>query len=96
MEKIEFKTAQDLYNRVRPALLTKIHEMNTLGFRDIKEKDLWLYLVNNCWRSKKNLQLYEITNDILNENNNKIYEYVMKNKIEENNHNDNLKEESLL
>ena len=46
---IEFKSAEELYNRVEPALYSKRKEINKLGFKYVTEKDIWNYLVDNCW-----------------------------------------------
>ncbi len=80
-DNIEFRTKEELYNRVVPALSTKVSELRRMGFKYIKERDVWDYLVENEWRTKKNLELHNLINDILFIDNKKINEYVM-NKIE--------------
>ena len=44
---IEFKSAKELYDRVLPALYSKVKEVRNLGFKYITEKDIWNYLKIN-------------------------------------------------
>ena len=74
----EFKSVTDLYNRVKPALYSKLKEIHNLGFRSISERDIWNYLVYNNWKNRVNLELHELISDILYADNHKIYEYVVK------------------
>ncbi len=73
----EFKSLKELYNRVKPALYSKLKEIHNLGFTMISEKDIWNYLVINNWKNRINLELHEIISDILYADNYRIYEYVM-------------------
>ena len=73
----EFKSLKDLYNRVKPALYSKLKEIHNLGFTSISEIDIWNYLVTNNWKKRVNLELHEIISDILYADNYKIYEYVV-------------------
>lgn len=63
---MEFKTQQDLYNHVLPALRTKKNAMVRHGYSYIKEEDIWNYLKETKWIKGKNLSLYDLVNDILN------------------------------
>ena len=74
---IEFKSAKELYDRVLPALYSKVKEVRNLGFKYITEKDIWNYLVNNTWKTKRNLQLHDLISDILYADNYKLNDYVM-------------------
>lgn len=80
-EEIVFRNVEELYNRVLPALYSKRKEINSLGFKLVTEKDIWNYLVENEWKTKKNLELHDLINDIFYVDNIKINDYVMK-KIE--------------
>lgn len=60
----EFHSQEELFERVYPALRTKIFEFQKLGF-DFLEEDLWDYLRNGKWKSGKDLTLYDIVDDIL-------------------------------
>ena len=75
----EFKSLKELYDRVRPALYSKLKEIKRLGFSVVEEKDIWNYLVDNSWKKKTNLELHEIISDILYVDNYRVYEYVMNN-----------------
>lgn len=74
---IEFKTVEELYSRLKPALYSKVVDLKRKGKDYIKEEDVWNYLVNNVWNSKRNLSLSEMTSDILNLEDNLIISYVM-------------------
>lgn len=90
MEKIEFKTVEELYKRVSPALYSKLKEIKRLGYTLVTEKDIWNYLVDNEWKNRTNLELYDLISDIMNADNYKINDYVvsklsrMKNKLDNN------------
>lgn len=74
---IEFKSAKELYDRVLPALYSKVKELRNLGFKYITEKDVWNYLVNSTWKTKRDLQLHDLISDILYADNYKLNDYVM-------------------
>lgn len=73
----EFKSVKELYNRVKPALYSKVKEIRNLGFTSINEKDVWNYLVANNWSNRVNLDLHDLISDILYADNYKIYEYTV-------------------
>ena len=77
-EKIEFKSLKELYERVKPALYSKLKETKRLGLKYVTETDIWNFLVENVWKSKENLELHELINDILYANNYELNEYAMK------------------
>ena len=74
--KLGFRTKEELYKRVLPALYSKIKEVRKLGFKFITEKDIWNYLVENEWKNRVNLELYDLINDILYVDNYKLNDYV--------------------
>lgn len=76
-ESIEFKTAKELYDRVLPALYSKVRELKSSGFKFVTEKDIWNYLVSNDWKTRKDLQLCDLINDILYADNYRINDFVM-------------------
>lgn len=76
-EDIKFKTLEELYSRLKPALYSKVIELQRKGKDYIKEEDIWNYLMENVWNTRKNLSLSEMTSDILNLEDNLIISYVM-------------------
>lgn len=72
----EFKTEAELYDRVKPALMTKKEEMKRNGFPYIEEEDIWNYLKEKKWVKEKGLSLYQMIDDILNSDSNFIDDYL--------------------
>ena len=58
-------TLEELYKRLKPALLTKKNELKRSGIEYIKEEDIWNYLIRNDWKKRENLTIAEMVNDIL-------------------------------
>lgn len=77
---IEFNDVKELYERLKPALNTKVTELKRNDLDYIKIEDIWNYLKDSRWSKANNLLLYQMVDDILNLNNNEIDEYV-KNEI---------------
>jgi hypothetical protein len=63
---VTFNSLEELYERIKPALITKKQEMKRNGFNYIKEEDIWNYLKEIKWKNTRNLSLYEMVNDVLN------------------------------
>lgn len=76
---IVFDNVFDLYNRIKPALKSKMKELKREKLDYIKEEDIWNYLIKTKWQSAKGLVLCDVVNDILNVENKKIDEYVKEN-----------------
>ena len=75
-EVIEFKNINELYKRVGPALYSKCVELRKLGMKHITGKDIWLYLIDNVSKDKKELELSDMVSDILFADRDAIDEYV--------------------
>lgn len=90
MEEIKFSSLEELYNRVRPALRSKLKELKELDKIYIKENDIFEYLTDYKWNDSVNLTLDQMVDDILYCDNEKLDEYCQKKIIKENY--DNLKE----
>ena len=73
---IEFNSIKELYDRVTPALNTKVTELKRNDLDYIKKDDIWNYLKNKKWSKANNLLLYQMVDDILNLDNQEIDEYV--------------------
>lgn len=83
MQEYNIKNLNELYNRIRPALYSKVQELYKLGYKIVNEKDIWDYLLNKEWKKRNDIDLTDIVNDILYLNNYEIYEHVL-NKIKGN------------
>jgi len=66
---LEFSSLKELYDRIKPALETKVAEMHRLGFTYIKCEDIWNFFKENKWKKASDLSLHEMINDILNTDN---------------------------
>ena len=75
---ITFNSLEELYRRVKPALMTKKEQMRRNGYVYIKEEDIWNYLKEVKWLDYKNLSLYQMTCDILDTDDMIIDEYLRK------------------
>ena len=73
---IEFNNVKELYERLIPALNTKVTELKRNDLDYIKIEDIWNYLKESKWIGANNLLLYQMVDDILNLDNNEIDEYV--------------------
>lgn len=76
LEDIKFNSLKELYERLLPALRSKIKELKVNGYNYIKEEDIWNYFKKVKWTNCKTLTLYDMVDDVLNIPNNKIDEYV--------------------
>lgn len=74
----EFSSLEELYKRVRPALKSKVDELQKYGNLSISEYDLWKCLIINKWRCGTGLMLSDIVDDILNTSFDEINSYYMK------------------
>ena len=66
MDNITFNSAKELYERLLPALKSKMKLLNKNGFSYIKEKDIWDALRNTKWQKTYGLELCDMVDDILN------------------------------
>lgn len=81
---MEFNSQKELYDRLKPALNTKMTELKENSYGYLKIEDIWNYLKESKWRSSHNLVLSEMVSDILNSDNELIDAY-FKDKINEKN-----------
>ncbi len=63
---IKFKSLQELYERILPALKSKTREIHKKGMDYIHEEDIWNYLKTYKWTSSRSLDLGDMVNDIFN------------------------------
>jgi len=75
MEEIVFKTQEELYKRILPALRSKRKMMKKDGYSSIKESDIWDYMRYICWSDSYGLELCDMVDGILNTDNKLIAQY---------------------
>lgn len=73
---VVFNSLEELYNRLKPALTTKVEEMHRSGLIYIKEEDVWNYLKEVKWKTAIDLNLYQMVSDVLNTENVLIDDYL--------------------
>ncbi len=61
---LEFKSIEELKNRVMPALRIRVRELKKEKY-SVDEDRLWEYFVR-IWQEKKNLTLADLVDDVLN------------------------------
>lgn len=62
---IEFRNVEELYNRIKPALYSKVKELNRMGINYVKEVDIWNYLSEHSWKESENLCLSSMVSNIM-------------------------------
>ena len=60
----EFQSIGELYQRVLPALRTKVHMLKKEGIYFVVEEDIWNILMDK-WKRGRGLTLFDIVDDIL-------------------------------
>lgn len=81
---LEFNSLEELYNRLRPALNTKMSDLEANGYGYLKPEDVWNYLKEKKWHGSHDLMLSDMVSDILNVDNVLVDDY-FKEKINEKN-----------
>ncbi|MBQ7140084.1 MAG: hypothetical protein IJO32_01115 [Bacilli bacterium] len=72
----KFKTIEDLYKTVFPALKSRKEDLHREKYVMVTEDDIWNYLVETNWIDSENLELSTIIDDILNVDGYKVSQYV--------------------
>ena len=75
MDDIKFTTLNELYNRLLPALNTRVKDLIREDLHYIKAEDIWNYLKETKWHKANNLSLHEMVGDILGCNKSDIDDY---------------------
>lgn len=76
MNDLQFNSLIDLYNRLKPALNSKVLELQRHGINYIQIEDIWEYLKKYKWQQSTSLQLSTMVDDILNTPNNYFVKYI--------------------
>lgn len=75
MEEIIFKSQEELYQRILPALRSKKKMLRKSGLKTINESDIWDCMRYNVWADSYGLELCDMVEDILHTDNLIIMEY---------------------
>ena len=73
---VSISSLTELYERLKPALISKKEEMKRLGYPYIKEEDIWNYLKETKWKMSVDLELYQMVSDIMNADNELVNDYL--------------------
>lgn len=75
MNEFRFRSLEELYQKLLPALYAKKCELLRHNINFIKEVDIWDYLKSFYWSKTSNLTLSDMVDDILSLSNQKLVEY---------------------
>lgn len=78
---IEFQNLKDLYDRLSPALSSKVADLKRNDYVDVDNRDVWNFLANTKWMYAKDLLLHQMVNDIFAADNEEIYQYKLNSRI---------------
>ena len=73
---VEFNSLQELYDRIKPALVTKQSDTKRDGYPYITIEDIWNFFKEVKWKKATDLELYDMVSDILNTDNGVIDNYL--------------------
>ncbi len=71
-----FSNLEELYNRVKPALKSKVKDLKRVGVNYVQIADVWNYLKSRIWNKTANLTLGDMVNDIMTVSNEELETYV--------------------
>ncbi len=77
----EFTSVLDLKAHIKPALDSKVKELQRKNIKYVDQDDIFEYLRNMVWPLRTNLTLYNIVDDILNTDNSVFCNYVINKKM---------------
>lgn len=73
----KFSNQNELYQKLKPALRTKKHELFLNGIKFVKEIDIWNYNKEKNWKVAKGLTIAGMVNDILNTSDSEYENFVL-------------------
>ena len=76
----EYKSQEELYKGLIPALNVKIKYLKKNKIKDITKEDIWNYLKETKWKNSIDLTLADMVQDILHTNSSEIISYKNNNK----------------
>lgn len=75
MEEIVFKSQEELFARIMPALRSKKKMLKKKGFTNILESDIWDFMRLHKWANSHGLELCDMVDDILHTDEQLIVDY---------------------
>ncbi len=79
-KEIKFKSLNELYKRLYPALNTRKNELANQKI-EVTELDIWNYLKESIWDNNDELNLCEMVDNILSLTERDIIDYIRKKKV---------------
>lgn len=76
----EYKTQEELYQGLIPALNVKMKYLKKNKIKDITKEDIWNYLKETKWKNSIDLTLADMVQDIIHTDTDEIISYKNKNK----------------
>ena len=71
----EYKSQEELFQGLIPALNVKIRHLKKNNIKDITKDDIWNYLKENKWKSSIDLTLADMVYDIIHTSNDEFINY---------------------
>ncbi len=76
MDEIKFRSLNELYSRIYPALESKRKELHRNKMTYIHVEDIWNCCKDVLWSNARNLGLHNMVDDILNTDNSVFDDYI--------------------
>ncbi len=72
---MQFNSVEELFERLKPALISKVYELKHQGYRYLEVEDVWNYLKEKKWQGSTNLSLNQMVSDIFSSDNTLIDDF---------------------
>lgn len=79
MQEIRFRSLDELYARLLPAISSLVNELKEKKNIYVKSDDIWNFLTKTKWQHETNLELCDMVNDIFNIDEYELLKYVSNN-----------------
>lgn len=78
---LEFKSEQELYERVLPALKSKKAELKRKGYKNITEENMWRFLATEIFAKMVDLTLADVVSYIIHIDEERLVQYINENNL---------------
>lgn len=78
---LEFKSEQELYERVLPALKSKKAELKKKGYKNITEENMWHFLATEIFTKMIDLTLADVVSYIMHIDEERLAQYIDENNL---------------